>query len=90
MPVYEDTIRISRAIGMKPGIRESDPSVYKLFCRLCVDAASRIHASGVLKFQACDEQRCYPPQTAPLQWRFQFLPPDMRRPPNELEREFEK
>ncbi|HUK17850.1 MAG TPA: hypothetical protein VLW65_15605 [Bryobacteraceae bacterium] len=90
LPVYEDTIRISRAISVKPGIRESDPSVYKLFCRLCVDPALRIHASGVVKFLTCDDQRCYPPQTVRAQWHFQFLPPDMQRSPDELRREFER
>jgi hypothetical protein len=90
LPVYEDTIRISRAISVKPGIRESDPSVYKRFCRLCVDPASRIHTSGVFKFQACDEQRCYPPQTVRVEWHFQFLVPDTQRSPDELKREFEK
>ncbi len=90
LPVYEDTIRISRAISVKPAIRESDPSVFKLFCRLCVDSASRMNASGELKFQACDEQRCYPPQAVRVQWHFQFLPPDMQRSPDGLKREFEK
>jgi hypothetical protein len=90
LPVYEDTLRISRAISVKPGYLAADPSVYKLFCHLCLDAASRIKASGALKFQACDEQRCYPPQTVLPQWRFQFIPPDLERSPDGLKREFEK
>jgi hypothetical protein len=90
LPVYEDTLRISREIIVKPGIQASDPSVFKLFCDLCLDPTSRIRASGVLKFQACDEQRCYPPQTVQPQWKFQFFPPDRQRSSDELRREFEQ
>jgi hypothetical protein len=90
LPVYEDTLRISRAISVKPAIGVGDPSVYRLFCHLCLDPASRIQASGVLKFQACDEERCYPPQTVLPRWHFQFLPPDMQRSSDALKREFEK
>ncbi|HTX33785.1 MAG TPA: protein-disulfide reductase DsbD domain-containing protein [Bryobacteraceae bacterium] len=90
LPVYEDTLRISRALSVKPGYVPSDPSVYKLFCHLCLDPTSHIKASGVLKFQACDEQRCYPPQTVLPQWRFQFLPPDLQRSPDNLKREFDQ
>ena len=90
LPVYEDTIRISRAISVKPGIRESDPSIYQLFCRLCVDPALRIHTSGVVKFQACNDQRCDPPQTVRVAWTFQFLQPDMQRSPDELRLDLER
>ena len=89
LPVYEGTLRISRAISVKPAIRAIDPSVFKLFCDLCLDPTSRIRASGVLKFQACDEQRCYPPQDVLPKWHFQFLPPDRQRSSDELKREFE-
>ncbi len=90
LPVYEDAVRISRALSVKPGYVPSDPSVYKLFCRLCLDPTSCINASGVLKFQVCDEQRCYPPQTVLPHWRFQFLPPDLQRSSDALKREFEQ
>ena len=90
LPVYEDTLRVSREIIVKPGIQASDPSVFTLFCHLCLDPSSRIQASGVLKFQACDEQRCYPPQTLQPGWKFQFFPPDRQRSSDELKREFER
>lgn len=57
---------------------------------MCVDAASNIQASGVVKFQACDEQRCYPPQTVKPRWKFKFVVPDRERSPLELRREFEQ
>ena len=90
LPVYEGTLRISREIVVKPAIRASDPSIFKLFCERCLDPASRIKASGVLKFQACDERQCYPPQTVRPQWTFLFVPPDRQRSPDDLKREFEE
>jgi len=90
LPVYEDTLRISREIVVRPALQATDPSVFKLFCDLCLDSDSRIKASGTLQFQACDDQRCYPPQTVQPQWKFQFFPPDRQRSPNELKREFEQ
>jgi AhpC/TSA family/Disulphide bond corrector protein DsbC len=90
LPVYEGTLRISREIFVKPALKASDPSLFKLFCNVCLDASSHIKASGVLRFQACDEQRCYPPQTVRPQWKFQFFPPDRQRSPDELQREFEQ
>jgi hypothetical protein len=90
LPVYEETLRISREIIVKPVLKASDPSLFKLFCDVCLDSSSQIKASGVLKFQACDEQRCYPPQTVQPQWKFQFFPPDRQRSPDDLKREFEE
>jgi peroxiredoxin len=89
LPVYEDTLHISREIVVKPALRATDPSVFKLFCDRCLDPTSHIKVSAVLRFQACDEQRCYPPQTVRPQWKFQFFAPDRERSPDELKREFE-
>jgi hypothetical protein len=90
LSVYEGTVRISREMIVKPVLKASDPSLFKRFREKCLDADSRITASGALKFQACDEQRCYPPQTVEPQWKFQFLPPDRQRSPEEMQREFEQ
>jgi AhpC/TSA family/Disulphide bond corrector protein DsbC len=90
LPVYEGTLRISREIFVKPALKASDPSLFKLFCNVCLDPSSHIKVSGVLRFQACDEQRCYPPQTVRPQWKFQFFPPDRQRSSDELQREFEQ
>jgi hypothetical protein len=90
LPVYEDTLRISRDVIVKPAIQANDPSVFKLFCKLCLDSASRIKASGTLRFQACDDTRCYPPQTVQPQWSFHFIYPDRQRSRGELRRELEQ
>jgi peroxiredoxin len=89
LPVYENSLRISRELIVKPGVRASDPSVFRIFSELCLDPTSHITASGVLRFQACDEQQCYPPQTLPLHWKFDYVPLDRQRSPDELKREFE-
>jgi peroxiredoxin len=90
LPVYEGTLRISREIIVKPVLKASDPALFKLFRDVCLDPASHIKASGVLKFQACDDQQCYPPQAVRPQWNFQFFPPDRQRSSDELKREFEE
>jgi hypothetical protein len=41
---------------------------------------------GTLKYQACDDQLCYIPQTVPLKWTLQVEPHDRERPPAELQR----
>ena len=89
LPVYEGLLRISREVIVKPALRATDPSVFKLFTDRCVDSTSHIKMSGVLKFQACDEHLCYPPQTVRPQWKLQFFGPDRQRSPDELKRESE-
>ena len=90
LPVYEGSLRITREIIVKPALKATDPSLFKLFSDVCLDPSSHIKASGALMFQACDEQRCYPPQTVRPQWKFLFFPPDRQRSPDDLKREFEE
>jgi len=89
LPVYEGALRISREAIVKPIIKPSDPSVFKTFSGLCLDAASHLKLTGVLRFQACDETQCYPPQSVQPQWRFEFIPPNRQRSSDDLRREFE-
>jgi hypothetical protein len=41
---------------------------------------------GSLKYQACDDQVCYVPQTVALKWTLQVEPHDRERAPQELQR----
>jgi hypothetical protein len=41
---------------------------------------------GALKYQACDDQLCYIPQTVPLKWEVQILQSDRERAPAGLRR----
>lgn len=90
LSVYENTLRITREIIVRPVIRANEPSIFKRFCALCVDPSTHITVSGVLKYQACDDTQCYPPQTVHPKWTFRFLYPDLKRSPGELWRELEQ
>ena len=90
LPVYEGEVRITRELVLKPVLSAAEPSLFRLFQSVCLDSASRVKASGVVAFQACDERQCFPPQSIPLDWHFHFLPPDPERAPPELRREFEQ
>jgi peroxiredoxin len=89
LPVYEGDLRINRELVLKPVLSAAEPSLFHLFQNVCLDSNSRVKASGVVSFQACDERQCYPPQSVPVQWRFHFVPPDMVRASPGLRREFE-
>jgi AhpC/TSA family/Disulphide bond corrector protein DsbC len=90
LPVYAGEIRVTRELVLKPVLSAADPSLFRLFQTSCLDSSSHIKASGVVNFQACDERQCYPPQSAILEWKFHFVPPDLERAPPELRREFEQ
>ncbi|HEY3738957.1 MAG TPA: protein-disulfide reductase DsbD domain-containing protein [Bryobacteraceae bacterium] len=90
LPVYENTLRITREIIVRPVIRANDPSIFKKYCALCVDPTTHISLTGTLKYQACDDKLCFPPQTVHPKWTFRFLYPDMHRSPGELWRELEQ
>jgi peroxiredoxin len=89
LPVYENTVRITRELAIQPVLSASDPAVFQSFMRSCVDSQSRVTASGVLTYQACDEGQCFPPKSIPVNWNFQFLPMDRQRVAPEIRREFE-
>lgn len=90
LPLYEGTLRISRELVVKPAIRPTDPSIFRLFMERCVDSTGHIKVSGVLKFQACDERECFPPQTVRPEWKFEFIAPDRQRSSDKLKRENEQ
>ncbi len=90
LPVYEGQVRVNRELVLKPVLSAAEPSLFRLFQSVCLDANSRVKAKGTVNFQACDARQCYPPQSIPVEWEFRFLPPDMRRVSPELRREFEQ
>ncbi len=89
LPVYEGTLRLTRELIIKPLLNDSNPAVFQLFRTSCLDSASKLQASGSLQFQACNERECFPPQSIPLEWKFDFLAPDRQRVPVRLWRAFE-
>jgi peroxiredoxin len=89
LPVYEGNVRVNRELVLKPVLSAAEPSLFRLFQNVCLDASSSVKASGVVSFQACDERQCYPPQAIQVEWKFHFVPPDFERVSPELRREFE-
>jgi hypothetical protein len=88
LPVYKGTIRITRELVLKPVLSATDPSLFNLFKNVCLDKAGNIRAKGKINLQVCDDRKCFPPQSVPLEWKFKFLMPDLERSPIELRREF--
>jgi hypothetical protein len=76
VPVYQNHLRIIREItfgaenDLKPLVSPSGELVLK----------------GSLQYQACDDRKCYLPETTPLEWHFHFEGLDRERVPAELQR----
>jgi hypothetical protein len=76
VPVYEGQVRLSREItfgaenALRPLLTTSGEFVLK----------------GSLRYQACDDRKCYTPETVPLEWRFPFEGLERERAPAELQR----
>lgn len=87
LPVYEGTVRLGREITVASAIKPQDPEVYRRFRDVCLDPESRLRIHGSLNVQACDDMRCFPPESIPLEWNIGFLPPDPQRVPEALQRE---
>ena len=51
-----------------------------------VDANGALVLKGTFRYQACDDRVCYPPETVPVEWRFQFQGMERERVPAELQR----
>ena len=51
-----------------------------------VDANGELVLKGSFRYQACDDRVCYPPETVPVEWRFQFRGMERERAPAELQR----
>ena len=58
-----------------------DPAVRPL-----LDAEGKLTIEGALKYQACDDRICYPPETVPVRWTLQVEGHDRERAPAELQR----
>jgi hypothetical protein len=75
-PVYRGRVRITREITFGP-----ENSVRPL-----VGSTGELTLKGSLRYQACDERKCYLPETVPLEWRFHFEGLDRERVPVNLQR----
>ena len=46
-------------------------------------ASGDVEVPAKLRYQACDANLCYPPQTAPVVWRFHIVPASAASPPSD-------
>ncbi len=76
VPVYRGRVRITREITFGP----------ENAVRPLVTPAGELILKGSLRYQACDDRKCYLPETAPLEWRFRFEGLDRERAPVSLQR----
>ena len=75
VPVYEGTFTVQREIIVAP--------VAKLKPHLGGDGAFVVE--GTFKYQACDDKKCFLPQSLPLKWTFKYEPHDSTRAPPEVQ-----
>ncbi len=75
-PVYEGTFRLTREITIA-----KDAVIKPL---LAPD--EKLIIEGGLRYQACDDKLCYPPETIPVRWTLQVEAHDRERAPSELQR----
>jgi hypothetical protein len=75
-PVYEGAFRLVREMTVA-----RDAAV-----RPVLDADGKLTVEAGLKYQACDDKLCYPPETVPVRWTLQVEGHDRERAPAELQR----
>jgi peroxiredoxin len=90
LPIYEGDIRITRELIVPPSIQPNNAAVFETFCSNCLRPGAKLAVGGALKFQVCDENQCFPPESVPLKWEFDFVAPDRERVPIEIWRVFEQ
>jgi hypothetical protein len=76
VPVYELPFRLVETITLG-GAQQIEP---------LLDHDRNLAINGELHYQACDDRRCYVPETVPLKWTVQVLPFDRTRVPEPLQR----
>lgn len=76
VPVFEGKIRLLRDVTLAQS---------KVLAQ-AAGAAKQIKLDGTLRYQACSDRMCFPPETVPLHWTVQYDPHDLLRVPPELRR----
>jgi len=76
VPVYRGRVRITREITFGP----------ENAVRPLVTPTGELILKGSLRYQACDDRKCFVPESLPLEWRFHFEGLDRERAPVSLQR----
>ena len=50
-----------------------------------LDAEGKLTIEGALKYQACDDKLCYPPESVAVRWSLHVEGHDRERAPSELQ-----
>jgi hypothetical protein len=75
VPVYEKAFSLQREI-----VISQPPKLKPLL------SGSEFSVEGSFRYQACDDKKCYIPETIPVKWVFRFEPHDSQRVPEDLQR----
>jgi hypothetical protein len=76
VPVYRGVIQMTREITFGP----------EAALKPLVESTGELAVKGSFLYQACDERKCYVPETIPLEWRFEFQGLERERVPADLQR----
>jgi hypothetical protein len=76
VPVYEGSFRLVETITLADA-QHLEP---------LLDQDRNLTITGEFSYQACDDRRCYIPETIPLKWTLHVLPFDRTRVPEPLRR----
>lgn len=76
VPVYEDEFRLVREVTIG-----SDKAVAAM-----LDRQGDLTIAGTFRYQACDDQKCFLPETVPLRWTIHIRPLDSVRVPEDIQR----
>ena len=79
VPVYRDRVRINREITF------GSEAVLKPL----VSPDGGLILKGSFRYQACDDTKCYIPETVPLEWHFHFEALERERVPADLQRKLQ-
>ncbi len=76
VPVYEREFRLEREV--KIGTEQE--------VKPLLDSAGNLTISGTFRYQACDDEKCFLPETVPVHWTVHFEPLNRERVPASMQR----
>ncbi|MBL8174626.1 MAG: redoxin domain-containing protein [Bryobacterales bacterium] len=76
VPVYEGKIRLLRDVTL----------AQSRTLAAAAGAGKQVTLEASLKYQACSDRLCFPPETVPLRWTLKFDAHDVVRAPRELQK----
>jgi hypothetical protein len=77
VPVYRGKLRLVRDLTVTPDFRA---------VLAAAGAGGELVIKGSFRYQACDETKCFPPRTLPLEWKLRVQDLDRERAPAETRR----